>query len=261
MSRNCLKSAVVMALVLNVAAASAQAAGRQTGDEAFRAPISTLAPPIYHLAMMDEMSGMGGMGDNGGENMGGRNMGGNMPPGTSMPGGSSNMQNDAADAPADMMGRMRGSMRGRSGMGSTAPNSRLPGFPGASHLYHVGASGFFLDHPQHISLSTVQQTSLNRIKEKALLDRANLDRRIEDAEQELWTLTAADTPDAAKIDATVRAIEKLRGDQRLAFIRAVGDAAQVLTAEQQAALLGTKPPAGTGQQQPAAPKPPTMPRM
>ena len=57
--------------------------------------------------------------------------------------------------------------------------------------------------------------ALNRIMEKALLDRTSFDRRIEDAEQELWTLTAADTPDAVKIDAQVRASEKLRGEQRL----------------------------------------------
>ena len=135
---------------------------------------------------------------------------------------------------------MRGAMPARGAMSNMAPIARLPGFPGASHLYHVGATGYFLDHPEHITLSIQQQTMLNGLKEKNALDRATADRRIEDAEQELWTLTAADSPDANKIEAKVRAIEKLRGDRRLAFIRSVGEAAKVLTFDQQSALLGTK---------------------
>lgn len=99
-------------------------------------------------------------------------------------------------------------------MDALASQSALPGFPGASHLYPVGATGFFLDHPEHIALSTEQSAALNRIKE------------------------------AAKIEGQIRAIEKLRGDQRMAFIRAVGAAAQVLTAEQRASLLGTRPATG-----------------
>lgn len=137
------------------------------------------------------------------------------------------------------MGRMR-----MQGMGALASQSALPGFPGASHLYHVGATGFFLDHPEHLALGAEQQAALNRIKEKAMLANADAERRVEEAEQDLWTLTAADSPDGAKIEGKIRAIEKLRGDQRMAFIRAVGEAAKVLTSEQRAALLGTKPAAG-----------------
>lgn len=159
----------------------------------------------------------------------------------------------SAPSGADMMGRMRGTMRQRPGMSGMSPASQLPGFPGASHLYHVGATGFFLDHPQHITLSTQQQTALNRIREKAMLDRANAERRIEDAEQELWTLTAADQPDGAKVEGQVRAIEKLRGDLRLDFVRAVGEAAKVLTVEQRGAVLGTQP--APVPKKPAAPAP------
>lgn len=197
------------------------------------------------IAMMDDMmmrkdnkGGMGGM------------PGGGPMPDANAAGG---MQGPTAAPPGmDMMGRMRGGQ----GMGGMAPASQLPGFPGASHLYHVGATGFFLDHPQHITLTTQQQTSLNRIREKALLERATVDRRIEDAEQELWTLTAADVPDAARIEAQVRMIERLRGDQRLAFIRAVGEAGKVLTTDQQGAVLGTRSPAGS--KPPAASKPAPM---
>ena len=80
---------------------------------------------------------------------------------------------------------------------------------------------------------------MNGLKEKALLEKSSSQRKIDDAEQELWTLTASDKPDAIKTDAKVRDIEKLRGDQRLAFIRAVGEAAKTLTDEQRQALLGT----------------------
>ena len=244
-----------MVLMLGVAAHAAHANdGRQ---QAVAASFPVAAPSTFQLAMMDGMGEMGG---------GGMPMGGSgMPAGGSMPsaGPPTGMPAPMADpSAADAMGRTRGPMQAQRGMSNMPPTSRLPGFPGASHLYHVGATGFFLDHPQHITLSTEQQTALNRIKEKALLDRANSTRRIDEAEQELWTLTAADAPDSAKIEAKVRAIEKLGGDQRLAVIRAVGEAGKVLTSDQQAALLGTKSPAGIKPAPMTAPMPAgSMPRM
>jgi Spy/CpxP family protein refolding chaperone len=142
-----------------------------------------------------------------------------------------------------MQGMMGGKglqmMGGMKGMGEMPMPSALPGFPGASHIYHIGATGFFLDHAAHLKLTTKQQADLNRVKEKALLDQGSTQRRLDEAEQDLWALTASDQPDAAKIEAKVHEIEKLRGDQRLAFIRAVGEAAKVLTGEQRKALLGT----------------------
>lgn len=142
-----------------------------------------------------------------------------------------------------MMGSMGASkMPAKKGMGGMKmSSSALPGFPGMSHLYHIGSTGFFLDHPTHITLTPDQQMTLNRIKEKATLDQSNADRKIEEAEQQMWQLTAADSPEANKIEAKTREIEKLRADQRLAFIRAVGEAGKVLTPEQQQVLLGTKP--------------------
>jgi hypothetical protein len=140
-------------------------------------------------------------------------------------------------------------MMGMMGMGKMKMPSALPGFPGASHIYHIGATGFFLDHPDHITLTTKQQGALNRLKEKALLEKSTSQRKIDEAEQELWTLTSSGQPDAATIGAKVREIEKLRGEQRLAFIRAVGEAARVLSDDQRQALLGTatdKPGTHTG---------------
>ena len=91
-------------------------------------------------------------------------------------------------------------------------------------------------------MTTKQQSTLNSLKKKALLEKSTSQRKMDEAEQELWTLTASDMPDGKKIDAKVRDIEKLRGDQRLAFIRSVGEAAQALTDEQRQVLLGIAQP-------------------
>lgn len=116
--------------------------------------------------------------------------------------------------------------------------SALPGFPGASHLYHVGSTGFYLDYAEKIGLSVEQRTALNGIKQRSLSEQSGTERKIAEAEQALWALTAAEQPDAAAIDSKVREIEKLKSDQRLAFIRSVGEAAKLLTAEQRKMVLG-----------------------
>jgi hypothetical protein len=143
---------------------------------------------------------------------------------------------------SEMMGRMGTGNMGQDGIKGVRGmqmSSELPGFPGASHIYHIGATGFFIDHPEHVKLTTQQQTTLNNLKEKALLEKSTSQRKIDEAEQELWTLTASDQPDATKIGDKVHEIEKLRGDLRLAFIRAVGEAARMLSDDQRHELLGT----------------------
>ncbi len=170
--------------------------------------------------------GMAGMSGGGGGGMAGMSGGG---------GGGMSMMDDM-----DMMGM--GSMGGAKGK-KMKMTAALPGFPGASHIYHIGATDFFLDHPEHITLSTEQKTKLGQMKQKATTEKASAQRKVEEGEQQLWELTAADQPDAAKIEAKVREVEKLRGDQRLAFIRSVGEAAQVLTDEQRKILLGQAQPA------------------
>ena len=144
----------------------------------------------------------------------------------------------AGAMPMEGMDGMEMGMGPQPAMAGGAMTSSLPGFPGASHLYHLGASGFFLDHSAHVTLTAEQQKAVNAVKEKALLEKATAIRNIEQAEQELWELTSADSPDAGKIEAKVREVEKLRADQRLAFIRAVGEAAQLLTDEQRRVLTG-----------------------
>jgi uncharacterized protein (DUF2147 family) len=139
---------------------------------------------------------------------------------------------------AEMMGK--GTMG--SGTGAAMPQSVLPGFPGASHLYHIGATDFFLDHSQHITLSTEQTAALNKAKEQALLAKSAADRGIAQAEQELWTLTASDQPNATTVEIKIREIANRTGDARLAFIRSVGEASKLLSDGQRKSLTGFAPP-------------------
>ncbi len=156
-----------------------------------------------------------------------------------------------------MMGMMdqmmsMGMSRMGGGMNTGGMASALPGFPGASHLYHLGATGFFLDHGSHITLTVDQQKQLGEIKEQSLLNQSTLQRKIDQAEQELWDLTGADAPDAAKVEGKAREIEQLKSEQRISFIRDVGKAAAVLTDEQRKQLTGMMPPTPAPANQPGA---------
>jgi hypothetical protein len=103
------------------------------------------------------------------------------------------MEDDDMDMMATMgMGNMAPGTKGMKGMGKMQKTAALHGFPGASHIYHTGATGFFLDHPDHLKLTTKQQTTLNSLKEKALLEKSTSQRKIDEAEQDLWTLSACD---------------------------------------------------------------------
>ena len=169
--------------------------------------------------------------------------------GAAMPGmgpGMMDMHRGEMGMPPEGMMRERGMAMGTSAPSSPAaalqmpparPLSAMPGMPGVSHLYHIGSTGFFLDQPQ-IQLTPDQQSRVRQIMERALLDRGNADRAIEQAEQELWALTGAGT-DAARVEAKIAEIERARTSQRIEFIRSVGEAIEVLTPEQRSALVGT----------------------
>ncbi|MEO6594743.1 MAG: periplasmic heavy metal sensor [Planctomycetota bacterium] len=189
------------------------------------------------MGMMDKMMPMGASQSSGGPGM--SMAGGAMQAGAKTPAASGGAMGMDKMEMAGMMGL--GAMSG--GTGAAMPKSVLPGFPGASHLYHIGATDFFLDHPQHIALSIEQTAALNKMKERALLAKITSERVIKQAEQELWSLTASDQPDAAKIEAAIHEIGTLTGAARLAFIRAIGEASSVLTDEQRKALTGFAPPA------------------
>lgn len=191
---------------------------------------------------MGMMGGMGMMNMGGGSNgsSGGMDMGGVSSNGTGgmNMGGMGMMQMDKMKM-AGMMG-MKPMMGGMQGMGGSPP---LPGFPGASHLYHLGSTGFFLDHGSHISLMTEQTAALNQIREQNALAASAADRSIEKAEEELWQLTSSDQPDISAIQSKVEEISKLEAKKRISFIRAVGEAAKLLSEEQRKSLTGFAPPA------------------
>ena len=133
----------------------------------------------------------------------------------------------------------------RPGMaGMNNPSSAMPGQPGGSHLLHIGSTGFYLNHSEHITLTPDQRARLNRLKEKAMLEQASAQRGIDQGEQELYTLTGTDQPDNARIAAKIADIEKMRAAQRMNFIQLVTDASNILTHEQHQALLGTMPANG-----------------
>lgn len=221
-----LSASLSSAFILITMSAPAFASGTGVTDGALNSK-----PNGVRLAQMGGMGGMGG------------EMGGKM---TSDPKGSDNKPGGMGSGMGDKMPCCMGMMGAAPGAGTAmAMPSALPGFPGASHLYHVGSTGFFLDHAEKIGLSVEQKTALNGIKQRSLSEQSGTERKIAEAEQALWALTAADQPDAAAVDGKVREIEKLKSDQRLAFIRSVGEAAKLLTADQRKMVLGmvAMPPA------------------
>jgi len=162
-------------------------------------------------------------------------------------GAASQSANNAAPKPVEsgamameqMMGM--GAMSGMKSAAVPATPASLPGFPGQSHVYHLGAPDFFLDHSQHITLTPEQQQVLTQYKQRSLLQQSELQRQIDGAEEGLWQLTGADQPDIGTIDNQVHQIERLRAEQRINFIRAVGEAAKVLTDQQREQLTGMAP--------------------
>lgn len=183
-----------------------------------------------------KMSGMQGMSQDSDSQMSGMGMG---MMGQGMGGMEMMSKMKGKKGAVGMMGMMgmNPAMSSDSMAGMDMP-SALPGFPGASHLYHIGETGFFLDHPEHIALTDEQQKKLNSIKESSLLATSTAERKIAEAEQDLWKLTASAEPDIKKIEAKAKEIAQLQVETRIAFIRSVGEAASVLTKEQRQALIG-----------------------
>jgi len=228
-------SALLIAIPMAMATITAHAAAEA---DAARAPLL--------IAMHDMGMGGGAMGGMPG-------MGADQPAGGMSNGQKGGMKGMRMMDDMGMKGGMR--MMGEPpGMGmQMAMPSALPGFPGASHLYHVGATDFFLDHADKLAMSVEQKTSLNGIKQKALMDQSAVQRKVDEAEQALWLLTAADQPDVTAVEGKLREIEKMKVDQRLAFIRSVGEAGKVLSADQRKMVLGMVPMPSAGHV-PAPPK-------
>ena len=125
-----------------------------------------------------------------------------------------------------------------------ATSETLP--PGMEpHLYHLGGVTFFLDR-QELALTPEQRTKLSAIRETAVLVYATTQRQIDQSEQELWLLTAANRPDARRVEGKLNEIARLSTQQRMEYIRAIGQAVGVLSKAQQEMLAmapATSPPA------------------
>lgn len=134
---------------------------------------------------------------------------------------------------------------------ATAPSSPMEE-SGPPALMHIGAKGFFTDRPQTFTPLADQAKTFADIKERSAMDMMASDKRIQEAEQSLWTLTASDSPNLVEIETKAREVEKLRADQRVAFIRAVAEAVKILTPEQKENLLRADSRAKPAATQPAA---------
>ena len=112
----------------------------------------------------------------------------------------------------------------------------LPAFPGYKHIYHSGANGFFLDKTSLITLSETQQQQLRVLQNSWQSTNQNFEKKINQAEQSLWLLTAEDRPNIAKIKSKIDQVSQLQAKQRLHFIQKVGEAATLLNEQQQKIL-------------------------
>lgn len=204
-------------------------------------------PKKEGMGMMEMKKGMGQMSGGGGM-MGHGGMKGmdGMMKGMGGMSGMSSSSGDPQSSSGMQMGMMQkgGMMKGMGMMmmgktpDSSMAESSLPGFPGASHIYHIGASDFFLNHREHLGLNADQQKQLNEFKSDTLLKQNEFDRQLERAEEQLWVLTSESEPDGEKIQNALAEIGVLTAEKRLDFIRSVGAAAEVLTEGQRALLVG-----------------------
>jgi hypothetical protein len=65
--------------------------------------------------------------------------------------------------------------------------------------------------------------------------------QIDEGENALWSLTGAESPDAAAVARKTQEIQALRSRQRMSYIEAIGAAAKVLSEEQRKQLAGSAP--------------------
>jgi Spy/CpxP family protein refolding chaperone len=117
------------------------------------------------------------------------------------------------------------------GQGQTPGHGRQGKFGHRRHGRPTFA-GLALRYRQELGLSTQQVDALRKIGMDArrAAIRRGADRKL--ATLDLLALRMGDTVDMGKVEATVREIEKLRGDGQIARIRANEQAKAQLTAEQ-----------------------------
>ncbi len=93
-----------------------------------------------------------------------------------------------------------------------------------------------LRYRDELGLSREQVQSLERLRADFQRDATRREAELRAAETDLTTLLDADPIDLGQVEATIRAIERLRGDLRLARIQTIEQGKAALTPEQRAKL-------------------------
>lgn len=142
------------------------------------------------------------------------------------------------------MGMKNMSMMGRppkdQALGTANADTALPGYMSAAHLYHIGENEFFLDHSAHLGLTQNQTDQLKAIQSQWQSQKTAMISERDSLEQRLWEFTALGQPDYKAIQKTIMSIESINSKLRLTFIKQVGQAVSVLTAQQVSKLTDAK---------------------
>ncbi len=235
--------------------AAAQAAQDRQSRGVGPTPDDNAAAARGPMAMGGDNPGMGAPADAapGGMSAMGPNGGAGGMPGTGGP-PSSGSGAAGGESPPMNMGAPTGMARmlGKPPMaGASTAAGSLPPAMGAPHIYQLGADTLFLDQASAIGLTREQQKSLTALKERAAVANATTQRKIDQSEQDLWVLSSSEAPDLAKIEAKVGEIARLGGQQRMDFIRTIGEAVGDLSDAQRRAVASQEGPTPPGAMPPA----------
>lgn len=124
-----------------------------------------------------------------------------------------------------MMGKPKTMTQADSSVGVDPPSS-------TGHVLHLGERDFYLDRRRELALTEAQVRQLTAHRSHWLTEREQREAAIDSAETRLWQLTQAVAPNPDQVAAAVRDVERLRSEQRLAFIESVSAAVSTLTPAQ-----------------------------
>lgn len=126
------------------------------------------------------------------------------------------------------------------GLCPAGDGSHPEALPQGTHLLHLGVQEFYLNHRVHLALTPAQRDSLRRQRTEARRRWEDHEGRIADLEIRLWERTGAQPETLDGVAAVVLAIAGARADQRMDYVRAVSEAANLLTVSQRERLVGAR---------------------
>jgi Spy/CpxP family protein refolding chaperone len=95
---------------------------------------------------------------------------------------------------------------------------------------------FMLSNQDKLQLSSSQVQTLEKLRNDFRRQSIRLDADLKVAEMDLAQLLDSDSADMGKVESKVREIEKLKGDLRLARLRAIEEGKRILSQEQRVKL-------------------------